>query len=82
MSKITRAEAISLISQAISLAGDGGCTPFTEEEYNAMYDLLEEIKKESKPKESSQKDQEMTGKDARDIVILNLSLIAIKILCS
>ena len=55
MSKITRAEAISLISQAIELAGDGGCTPFTEEEYNAMYDLLEEIKKESKPKKSSQK---------------------------
>lgn len=54
MSKITRAEAISLISQAISLAGDGGCAPFTEE-YNAMYDLLEEIKKESKPKKSSQK---------------------------
>lgn len=53
MSKITRAEAISLISQAIELAGDGGCTPFTEEEYNAMYELLEEIKKESKPKRSA-----------------------------
>lgn len=55
MSKITRAEAISLISQAIELAGDGGCTPFTEEEYNAMYDLLEEIKKESKPKNHHKK---------------------------
>lgn len=50
MSKITRAEALNLISQAISLAGDGGCTPFTEEEYDAMYDLLDEIKKESEPK--------------------------------
>lgn len=48
MSKITRAEALNLISQAISLAGDGGCAPFTEEEYDAMYDLLDEIKKESK----------------------------------
>ena len=46
MSKITRAEALNLISQAISLAGDGGCTPFTEEEYDAMYDLLDEIEKE------------------------------------
>ena len=55
MSKITRAEAISLISQAISLAGDGGCTPFTKEEYDAMYDLLEEIKKESKTKRSSKR---------------------------
>ena len=52
MSKITRAEALNLISQAISLAGDGGCVPFTDEEYKAMYDLLEEIKKESKPKRS------------------------------
>lgn len=55
MSKITRAEALNLISQAISLAGDGGCTPFTEEEYDAMYDLLDEIKKESKTKRSSKK---------------------------
>ena len=55
MSKITRAEALNLISQAISLAGDGGCAPFTEEEYDAMYDLLEEIKKESKPKRSSKR---------------------------
>lgn len=55
MSKITRAEAISLISQAIEIAGDGGCTPFTEEEYNAMYELLEEIKKKVNPKKSSQK---------------------------
>lgn len=55
MSKITRAEAINLISLAISLAGDGGCAPFTEEEYNAMYELLEEIKKESKPKNHHKK---------------------------
>ena len=55
MSKITRAEALNLISQAISLAGDGGCTPFTDEEYKAMYDLLDEIKKESKQKRSSKK---------------------------
>lgn len=55
MSKITRAEALNLISQAISLAGDGGCAPFTDEEYKAMYDLLEEIKKESKPKRSSKR---------------------------
>ena len=46
MSKITRGEALNLISQAISLAGDGGCAPFTEEEYKAMYDLLDEIEKE------------------------------------
>ena len=55
MSKITRAEALNLISQAISLAGDGGCAPFTAEEYDAMYDLLDEIKKESKPKNHHKK---------------------------
>ena len=52
MSKITRAEAISLISQAINLAGDGGSSPFTKEEYDAMYDLLDELEKEVKPKRS------------------------------
>ena len=52
MSKITRAEALSLISQAINLAGDGGSDPFTKEEYDAMYDLLDEIGKEVNPKRS------------------------------
>lgn len=55
MSKITRAEAIDLISHAINLAGDGGSSPFTKEEYDTMYNLLDEIKKESKPKRSSKR---------------------------
>lgn len=55
MSKITRTEALSLIGQAISLASDGGPDPFTKEEYDAMYDLLDEIEKEIKPKKSAPK---------------------------
>ena len=37
------------------IAIDGGSSPFTKEEYDAMYDLLDELEKESKPKRSSKR---------------------------
>ena len=40
---MTRNEIINLIREAISLAGDGGDVPFTDAEYDAMYDLLESM---------------------------------------
>lgn len=47
---MTRNEIIDLIRKAISLARDGGYSyiPFTKDEYDAMYDLLESI--EDRPK--------------------------------
>ena len=32
---------INMLREAISLAGDGGPTPFTDEEYEAMYNFLD-----------------------------------------
>ena len=40
---MNRIEVINMIREAISLAGDGGDILYTEEEYDAMYDLLDEI---------------------------------------
>lgn len=34
---------INLIREAISLAGDGADVPYTDEEYDAMYDFLDYI---------------------------------------
>lgn len=34
---------INLIREAISLAGDGADVPYTEEEYDAMYNFLDYI---------------------------------------
>lgn len=47
-----RIEMINMIREAISLAGDGGDVLYTEEEYDAMHDLLDEIEN-SVPKRSS-----------------------------
>lgn len=39
---------IDLIQEAISLAGDGGCDPFTDEEYKQMNEFLEDFEKGEK----------------------------------
>lgn len=39
-----RNEIISCLYTAIDLAGDGGLQPFTEEEYEAMYNFLKELR--------------------------------------
>jgi hypothetical protein len=36
-------DTINLIREAISLAGDGSNVPYTDEEYDAMYNLLDYI---------------------------------------
>ena len=38
-----RERAIGCLKLAIELAGDGGMTPFTDKEYELMYDLIKEI---------------------------------------
>lgn len=35
---------INLLDIAIQLAGDGGSSPFTDEEYKAMYNYLNNLK--------------------------------------
>lgn len=39
-----RNEIINCLYMAIQLAGDGGPQPFYEEEYEAMYNFLEELR--------------------------------------
>lgn len=39
-----RNEIINCLYVAIQLAGDGGPQPFNEEEYEAMYNFLEELR--------------------------------------
>lgn len=41
---VTREEAINCLIMAIQFAGDGGLIPFYEEEIDAMYKLIEELK--------------------------------------
>ncbi len=41
---MTDLEIINLIYQAIELAGDGGPSPFTHDEYKAMDNFLNKIK--------------------------------------
>lgn len=43
MTNNERTEAIAHLRLAIELAGDGGMTPFTDEEYELMYQLLDEM---------------------------------------
>lgn len=42
---MTGEEIIRLLREAIGLAGDGGPQPFTEEEYNEMYNFLNKLEK-------------------------------------
>lgn len=46
MDNSQRLETINLIRFAIEVAGDGGMQPFTEEEYQQMYDFLDELEKQ------------------------------------
>lgn len=41
---MTNLEIINLLYIAIELAGDGGPSPFTSEEYNAMNNFLDQLK--------------------------------------
>ena len=41
---MTKLQTINLLYTAIELAGDGGPQPFTEEEYQAMYNFLDQLK--------------------------------------
>lgn len=43
MNNCEKERAISCIRIAIELAGDGGMTPFTDKEYELMYQLLDEM---------------------------------------
>ena len=40
---MTNLEIINLLYLAIELAGDGGPSPFTSEEYEAMYNFLDRL---------------------------------------
>ena len=50
---MNKTKTINLIRKVISLAGDGADVPYTNEEYNAMYNLLDELEKDFTPKRSS-----------------------------
>lgn len=41
---VKREDAINCLIMAIQFAGDGGLIPFEEEEINAMYELIKELK--------------------------------------
>jgi hypothetical protein len=43
---MTRIEIINLLRSAIALAGDGGDEPFTNEEYDAMNNFLNQLENE------------------------------------
>lgn len=40
---ITRLQAIGCLRTAVDLAGDGGFAPFTDEEYKAMTEIINEL---------------------------------------
>jgi hypothetical protein len=40
---ITRLQAIGCLRTAVDLAGDGGFVPFTDEEYKAMTEIINEL---------------------------------------
>lgn len=44
---MTNLEIINLLYLAIDLAGDGGPDPFTDKEYDAMYNFLEKLKNQN-----------------------------------
>ena len=41
---MTDLQIINLLQEAIELAGDGGPSPFTDEEYEAMYNFLNRLR--------------------------------------
>jgi hypothetical protein len=62
MTNNERAEAIAHLRLAIELAGDGGMTPFTDEEYELMYQLLDEM---------SSADEEDTSTNDNTVVVVS-----------
>ena len=56
MSQMKRIETIKNLRLAIELAGDGGPQPFTDEEYQDMYQLLDELNEtSSQPTQNNEK---------------------------
>ena len=45
---MTDLQIINLLDIAIQLAGDGGSSPFTNEEYKAMYNYLNRLREQYK----------------------------------
>lgn len=43
---MTDLEIINLLSEAIELAGDGGPTPFTHDQYMEMYNFLNRLREQ------------------------------------
>ncbi len=62
MKQSERERAIVLLKLAIELAGDGGITPFTDEEYDLMYRLLDEL---------SNVDEETTSTNNDTVVVVS-----------
>lgn len=62
MTNNERTEAIAHLRLAIELAGDGGMTPFTDEEYELMYRLLDEM---------SSADEETTSTNNDTVVVVS-----------
>jgi hypothetical protein len=62
MTNNERAEAIAHLRLAIELAGDGRMTPFTDEEYELMYQLLDEM---------SSADEETTSANNDTVVVVS-----------
>ena len=62
MKHCEKERAIACIRLAIELAGDGGMVPFTDEEYNLMYQLLDEL---------SSADEEDTSTNDNTVVVVS-----------
>lgn len=62
MKHCEKERAIACIRLAIELAGDGGITPFTDEEYKLMYQLLDEM---------SSADEETTSTNNDTVVVVS-----------
>jgi hypothetical protein len=62
MTNNERTEAIAHLRLAIELAGDGGMTPFTDEEYELMYQLLDEM---------SSADEETTSTNNDTVIVVS-----------
>ena len=43
---MNRQRIIGLLRAAVELAGDGGAAPFTDEEYDSMYEFLNELEED------------------------------------
>lgn len=59
---MTKEEIIRSLEFAIEIAGDGGCSVFTSEEYSEMYAFLEELR-------NTENQQDVTGGALPDLNI-------------